>query len=678
MKLNHRSVRPRAYLDFETQSRSPLSTTHKYATHESTKVLTCVVKTSDGVVHRMGPYLTAEHKEMLTRIASSHILVAHNAVFDAAIWEHAAGLPEAEWFDTLPCARAAGLPGKLDELGKKLTGEGKDKNGKRLVDMLCIIGNGPIPAVGPAHALLMEYNIRDVELLEQIDASVRDFGEPDVIAVDRIVNDRGVPVDREMLLKMRDLYKVNEALLSKQFDEAAGGVNPKSPKQVTTWLASMGFKVDGISKSVMKDLLADPERFFEGDQGDFDANFDVVVEALNARREVVRVGSGKIEAALEALEDDGRLREQFVYYGAGPGRWAGRTLQLHNMPLVPKYASMAGVEPTYESMKAAAEKATADMQKAEKTLGKIGVADMLNAFIRHCIRGQMCVADYASVEARMLAHMARCSKQLTIFEDPKKSVYLDMGQHVYKRAISKDDKVEYALAKALVLGCGYGMSGSKFEWLYKQRNASIEQLKNMGMTAAETVKVYRSTYAEIPALWTEVGKAVKLAVEGIPMEAGRCKFYMVKGNLHLELPSGRPIVYRNARIEMLVPGYVKMYNMPETPVPTVVYDHPTRAYSVGLWGSKVVENMCQGACRDFVADKLIQFEAEGMKPFLHVHDEIACETDRFERFLNIMSEPPSWAPDFPLLVEGYVGDVWTKTPKALKFAEAHAMRGVML
>ncbi len=130
MKLNC-SPSKVAFLDFETQSMHDLkkSTHTRYAKDPSTKILTCVVKVGNDLF-RMGPYLTETDKDVLRNIAKEYTLVAHNAPFDAAIWE-AAGLGPVEWFDTLPCARAAGLPGALDKLSKSLGGRGKDKNGER-------------------------------------------------------------------------------------------------------------------------------------------------------------------------------------------------------------------------------------------------------------------------------------------------------------------------------------------------------------------------------------------------------------------------------------------------------------------------------------------------------------------------------------------------------------------
>lgn len=677
MKLNFEPERC-AFIDFETQSAQELSTVHKYATHESTNVLTCAVKVDD-TMHRFGPYMDAEAMAKLLHVTHGCVLVAHNAPFDAAIWEHTLKLPEREWFDTLPCCRAAGLPGKLDDVGTILTGQGKDKNGKRLIDMLCILRNNRVPAVGPAHQLLLDYNVRDVELLEEIYDKVRTFGEPDVIAVDRVINDRGVPLDRPMLMRLLELYETNAVRKQAEFKEATDGVLPTSPAQVKAWLKRQGFTIpllngrESIGKFAYKDLIAHPENFFVGDS-DMDAAVEVMCEAMELRRELVRVGKSKAVAALEGIEHDDRIREQFVYWGAGPGRWAGRGLQLHNMPLTVKNIDVRDMEPTYENASAAA------AQASERLGQRIAVADVLGAMLRHLVRAEnfLC-ADYAAVEARGLAWVAHEQKMLDIYMDPKESVYIDMGTKVFGRVISKKlDAQEYTFAKSLVLGCGYGMSGAKFEYTCKSRGISVATLERAGMKPAEAVKVYRQTYAAIPAVWKLYHDAVHAAVGGYPTEAGRCQFTMVGPDLYATLPSGRPIVYRNARIELRVPGYCKLYGMPETQVPTVIYDRPNFGRTGFLYGSKVCENMVQGICRDLLADTLVKCEEVGLCPVLHVHDEVVCMApeDKLPLLLEIMSSGPSWAEGFPILVEGYSGPVWTKQTKGYK--EQAALKGMVL
>jgi DNA polymerase len=672
MKFNWHPSRV-CFLDYETQSEQELDTVSKYFAHPSTRTLTCVVK-KDGQVYKFGPYLDAEAKQRLAAVTEGCTIIAHNAPFDYAAWQHD-GMPDRLWFDTLRCARAAGLPGKLEQLGQIIAGQGKDKNGKLLIELLCKIKPGKVPAIGAAHQLLLAYNEQDVQLLEQIYERVHAFVEPAVMDVDQVINERGVPIDRQLLETLSSLFAINASEAAKRFDGLAKDVSPSSPKQVVSWLKEQGFNVPGVNKFVYKNLLADPSSFFVGDS-DMDAAFEVVRDALDARKEIVRVGKGKVEAAKETVEEDGRIREQFVYWGAGPGRWSGRRLQLHNLPQARHDVDLHELckDLTYSRCVAAAQAATE--RARAKSENAVAVTDILNSLIRHLVRADnLNTADYGAVELRCVFWMADDPQGLATLRDPKRSIYLDMGEKVFGFPITKADYERYMFSKALVLGCGYGMSGNKFAWLCKIRNIRTSTLQEAGMDAKEAVKVFRKTYSAIPALWRSLNEATHLAVNGVSNEAGRCKFYMSNRDLVMQLPSDRCIRYRNARIEMLVPGYCKLYGMPEVRVPTVVYDSP-RGHTDFLYGSKVCENLAQGICRDLLADALVCSEQEGLNPILHVHDEVGleCEPSKLNKLLELMSAGPAWSKGFPILAEGFSSPVWTKQAKV----SAKALGGTVL
>lgn len=663
MKFNWHPTRV-AFLDFETQSECDISLgSRRYARHPSTRVLTCAVKV-DGRVERFGPYLTQNDKDRLVTIAASNTLVAHNAPFDAAIWD-AAGLPSAEWFDTLPCARAAGLPGGLDKLSLAVGGRGKDKNGSRLIDMLCILKPGKaVPAVGAAHRLLLDYNVQDVEELELVYGRVKGFGEPDVMTVDRTINDRGIPVDRSLLQALVSMYDENTKRYGDEFAEHTKdpdrleGLNPRSPKQLQAWLKARGVTMPSLGKATVDKFFSDPDMFMDSEE---EGTLAAVSEMLELRRELAGVGRGKVDKAVKLVDEDSCIRDQFVYYGAHLGRWSSRGLQLHNMPSSLKVSvDMRTVEPTYASVYAVADRMT------EETKTQVTVSDCLNIMLRRMVQADnLLVVDYGAVEARCLAWIADEETMLEAFRDPKESVYLRMGDVVFQRRIDKKkEQLKYVLAKVLVLGCGYGMSGAKFkaQCAVRESREFMKMLADSSIDLAECVKTYRKTYPRIPQLWKECGDAVLQAVAGVPSSAGRCEFHMVGSDMHLVLPSGRPIVYRNARIEPIVPAYCKMYNMPENPVPTVTYDNP-RGFRGFLYGAKIVENVCQGTCRDMLADALVRLEDSGLPVLLHVHDEIVCSgpESRLGAMCETMTTPPSWADGFPVLVEGYSGPQWTKT-----------------
>lgn len=649
-----------AFIDFETQSEQDLVTVNKYVSHPSTRALTCVVKVRElNHTFRMGPYLTASDLEVLRQISESCTLVAHNAPFDAAVWEKVCGLPEAEWFDTLPCCRAAGLPGGLDDVGKRLTGQGKDKNGKRLIDLLCKVKPGKVPTVGPAHKLLMDYNARDVELLEQVYSEVKDYAEPEVVITDHAINWRGIPGDRKRMEKLQELYAINKEEASDEFAKLTGDVNPGSTKQVSAWLERVGFALEKVNKVVWKSFLQEPESYFVGD-GDYEGALSLAKEAMELRRDVVRVGGGKVAAALSVMDTDDRMREQLVYWGAHTGRWSARKLQPHNFPSASIGVYPEEVELTPQGLERAAEEGTAILHKQTGTYKKLNSSDVLGSLLRTFVTSEdgVAFADYGAVELRAVAWLVGCHQMLDALADPKASLYLDTGERIFGERISKKDD-RYVFLKALVLGSTYGMSGAKFEAMCQLRDVNTRALDEIGISVSDTVKQFRKLYPELPAGWNEFDDAVKAAVAGEPTEACRCQFFMHGKHLHCRLPSGRCIVYRDAKMEMLVPAYCRMYNMPEIPKPTVTYTQP-RGWKGFLYGSKVCENVAQAVCRDLLATATVYTEQAGLKPIIHVHDELGCETRDLRGMLRIMSDVPDWARGFPILVEGYTGNCWTK------------------
>ncbi len=629
MKTNYRPGKV-AFFDFETWSTVSLKSRARYVANS---VVLCSALRVDGRT-TVNP-----SREMLEQVAADRVMVAHNAPFDSAVWDHV-GLAPATWCDTLPMARAAGLPGKLDLLGMRLEGRGKDVRGKQVLDLF--INSKVLPPRHlPIYGILEAYCARDVDLLETVYNHVQGFGEVDVMETDRAINDRGAPIDREYLQALHDIMERNSGEAK---ERVAHHFNPKSPKQVKDWLNRRGYDVASVGAEALKDLE------YKNDDDE---------DVMDDRREVMRVGLGKAREGLESLDDDGRLRDQFAYWASLPGRWASYGLQLHNMPKS-KDIDVRNVEMDWACVNAFAIK------------NNCRVSDVTNAALRHAIRTPgMLVADFAAVEPRMLAWLAGDLELLAIYGDPTKNVYLEMGRKIFGRVITKKDEVEYFISKQIVIGCGYGMGHVKFD----------ETLMKFGVDASAIpggakglVQAFRKACPRIVDLWRAYDNAAMTAIKyGLSNEIGRVSFHMVGTTLVITLPSGREIWYRNARIERTVPAYKAMYGMPLTEEDTMCYDHPMFGRRE-LYGGKITENVDQAACRDLLAHAMVNLELGGFEPFMHAHDEVACQYGQFPTFMEIASTPPMWAHDFPLGAEGYQGPMWSKD--ASGWVNAKYLRGV--
>lgn len=664
-----------AFLDVETQSCADLRevTLSKYAKDSSTRLATCVVQLPDGQFwHYRRDEDPAEKLDELRTLAKEHTFVAHNAPFDAAILQNVLGI-EATWFDTLMCARAAGLPGKLGSIGEVLGIGGKDPHGKRLIEMVCKVkcrGGKPDYVTGNKHLwdALLAYNITDVERLRDIYEQVKEFVEPEVMTVDRVINERGIPIDIDLLERLLLTYDENERRCKESFVELTDDVNPKSVPQVKAWLNRQGFAIKALNKVVLNDLLSNPEKFYSGDDEDCPGAVAALFDVLQLRRELTRVGRGKVDTAIRLLEDDCRIRDQHVYWGAHTGRWSGRALQIHNMPASHFKCDVDKLldNLTYEACTAEVARVIVESgDKSDNTKLRAGVSDALNAMLRSmvCGDGDMLIADFSAVEARGVAWVADDPKLLAVFADPHRSVYIDFGTELYGRKIGKEsDPTEYFIAKQIVLASGYGMGGSKFEHICTMRKLDLSSFRALGLTAQSCVKRFRETYPAVPAVWRAYDGAAKDAIMGKVVEAGKCTFCMDGQHLNVILPSGRRLVYRDARIEQLTPSWAKLQGL-DIKQPTVTYANP-HGYRGYLYGGRTCENIVQAVCRDLLAEALVHAEQAGLVPIMHVHDELICSSprDRLGELLCLMTDPPKWARGFPVRAEGFAASRWCKKP----------------
>jgi DNA polymerase len=409
------------FLDLETRSKADLKVVggRNYALDPSTSILTAVALLDGKVLAWVplateapavtwptgfGPALPVEvfvgpelPSPLAEAVAAGRAFCAHNArTFDSLVWA-ARGLPEpSRWLDTVPRCRAAGLPGALDAVGMQLFQVGKDPGGKRLIGRLCKPAKGgrfrePTPR---DLAELLQYNLQDVLLLAKVYDAVPDHAEPDVLAVDRQINGRGIHFDPALAQR---LLAIEDALLHELAAEAerlTGGevvlADLNCLAYLLEWLQGRGIQVATLDKDVLDRLLRK-------------RNLDPAVRAvLLARRAAGRKGLAKLKAAAARIGPDGRLRDAFAYAAAHTGRWKSFKPQLHNLPK-PAPAVPADLEPLLA--------ATDSLDSFRKALpAGVPVADGLSALIRPCFRAApgkvLLIADYAQIEARTLAWLA--------------------------------------------------------------------------------------------------------------------------------------------------------------------------------------------------------------------------------------------------------------------------------
>jgi len=653
-------------MDIESQSCANLRTvgSRAYIRDKTTRLMSAVFY-ADGQLHvwvPQGPnFLLEKYKDFHGTVTfgnlppdeilnlSNRCWVAHNAEgFDAPFWRHHVGWSPSAWQDTIHTVRQHGLPGSLDKAGQALFGRGKDKAGSNAMKLLTVakvVRGEPVYPVGtlPLWQEMLDYNIQDVLLLRDLYYALP-VKEPELLNRDWQINQRGIYVDLDFARKLKDTW--NE-FKKESGDDAAKATKGeltaddlRSPAKVKAWLRKQGFSIESLARNTVQEILDDPDSIL----GDSDNPQAVLaVEVLKRRMDATRSSSAKIEGLLEDTDADGRLRGVYVYHKAHTGRWSSRGVQLHNLP--------RGLA------KLPVERLRSDLALSAMKEATSKVSDAFTTLIRPCFGAapgkRLCIADFAGVEARGIAWVAREDVALQVFQDPKQDIYCQFGSVVYGRPITKKDKTERQVSKVVVLGCGYGMGHNKFAITAKNQGVDLEAA---GVTPEQLVKLYRSTYPRIPAVWRSYQQAAHRAVtERVASVAGRCGFGMDGGSLVIELPSGRLLTYRNARMGKKVPPWGG------PPIDALFYDSPEFS-GKDLYGGKIAENVVQAICRDVMAHSLLQLE----DTVIHVHDEIGIEVDedlandRLDHMLKVMSTPPVWAKDFPILVEGFVSPHYVK------------------
>lgn len=698
-----------AFVDLETQSPVDLKSEggRRYAAHEDTRIAVCTMLVDNWLcvwvprsvlptnarlnVDTLRPEgfegeVFASDSEMLPAEAHERMLgrtlVGHNSFgFDARVWSRCVPYADFEWFDTLPPARAAGLPGGLGELGERLVGVGKDPHGKQLIKLLSVakVRNGKtVYPIGTEQIwnLFARYCARDTLLTKIVYHAVKPYVEPSFLRTHCAIAERGVPIDRTYCVQLLGVTMEHELKAKGRFKGITDVENPNSVQQVQAWLRSQGLELPSLERKQLETFFDDPESFVVGD--DVDPDLAKVAEALRLRQSFARVGAGKVKTALMCADSDGRVRDKIVPYGAHTGRFTSYDLQLHNLA---KGADEIKPEncmpPSLEAVEHEAERATAARrEKDPKNKKPVSVGDVFAAMTRPMIADDvtgLSWSDYGAIEARMTAYMAGDQKLMALFRDPKKDPYIDFGSVIYGRPIQKGT-IERWVSKQGTLGSLYQLSGPGLEARCLQDGVNI---CDAGTTGKEVVAAFRRTYHMIPVMWKELHDAVHNAIiYGRKTDTCRCVVSMNGSCLEIKLPSGRPIRYHGARMEDRTPGWVKWTGETGLKVPTACFDLPKGRVGI-LYGGRTTENVVQGNCADLLKDAATRTEDAGLDPVFHVHDELVCATEKLARLCEIMSTAPSWAPGFPILVEGAYNRYYAKkAPKGAR--ECIAFRGEVI
>lgn len=603
-------------------------------------------------------------REIAAAIASpEYIKHAYNASFEWGCLSKYMGrqLPPEQWRCTMLHGLYAGYTAGLDATGRAL-GLPEDKRklntGRALIRYFCIPcastkSNGGRVRNYPRHdparwELFKEYCRQDVVTEMEIERRLSAIPVPDTVQkeweTDLIINNRGVAVDMDMVRGALELDATVRGSLMEEARRLSGLQNPNSVQKLTAWLETeTGEGIGSLCKDTVARMLGRED------------NSPQVQRMLEIRQELGKTSTKKYDAIEQAVCEDGRVRGLLQFYGANrTGRWAGRLVQVQNLPR------------TYTEPLALARELVRNRRLDSLQIIYGSVPDTLSQLIRTAFvasEGHILIdADFSAIEARVISWLADEEWRLEVFRSHGK-IYEASASQMFGIPIERIRKgnPEYALrqkGKVAELALGYqGGTGALINMGALDMGIPEEDLPDI-------VARWRDANRRIKDLWYRLeAAAVQAITQGGSVGTNRiviAREWDASQNvdyLTIALPSGRKIYYCSPQLGQNQWGK-----------PSISYmgmDQTTKKWKrIETYGGKLVENCVQAVARDCLAQAIERLEAAGLPVVFHIHDEVVIdcprETASLKDVVEIMAAPISWAPGLPLGADGWTGEFFKK------------------
>ena len=538
------------------------------------------------------------------------------------------------WHCSMIHARTLGLPSSLAEVGKVLGIEQqKMTEGKALVKFFCVPYD-TVDGVPQFHnpkdypdkwEIFKAYNKRDVGAELEIDRKLSRFPVPDFLwkefYLDQEINDRGILVDMQLADKAISLDAEAKEELTVEMKRLTGVENPNSVYQLLDWLETQGYKSDSLGKAQVQELIKTTK--------------EPVKSVLQMRLQLSKSSVKKYTAMKNTACSDNRARGMFSFYGASrTGRWAGRNVQLQNLPQnhlpdlteareLVKYSSFEDIQMLYDD-----------------------VPDTLSQLIRTAFiprQGmKFIVADFSAIEARVIAWLAGEEWRMKAFANGE-DIYCASASKMFGVPVVKHGENGHLRQKGKIseLACGFG--------------GSVGAMKAMGADSLglsdtelkQIVTDWRETSPHITEHWWAVDRAVKKAVkEKTATKTHGLLFSYEAGFLFIRLPSGRRLAYAKP--------YIGKNKFGGESVTYMGINAQKKWDRLESYGPKFVENCVQGIARD-----LLMYSMQTLSQYFivgHIHDEmiIECPKDtKLDEICQQMARTPDWAKGLLLRADGY-------------------------
>ena len=545
-------------------------------------------------------------------------------------------LNPAGWHCTMVWSAYLGLPLSLKDVGAAL---GLDKQklteGKELIRYFCVPGKDAtrrMPASAPEKwTTFRAYNLRDVETEMSIQDRLRKYPVPQEVwaqyHLDQQINDRGIGVDRTLVRGAIGIDKRSREELTARLQELTMLDNPNSVQQMKDWLAANGLQTDTLGKKQVAELLKTAP--------------EPLKSVLVLRQQLAKSSVKKYQAMENAVCADGRVRGCFQFYGARTGRWAGRNIQLQNLP----QNRMPDLEQARSLVRAG------DYDSVRLLYDS--TPDVLSQLIRTAFipsPGRIFfVADFSAIEARVIAWLAGEQWRQQVFAEGK-DIYCASASQMFGVPVEKHGVNGHLRQKGKIaeLALGYGGSVGALKAMGAiEMGLQEEELKPL-------VDAWRTANPMIVKLWWEVDRAVTRAVsDKTAAETHGIRFTCQSGMLFITLPSGRRLAYVKPRI-----GENQFGGSAITYMGTNAAKQWARLES---YGPKFVENIVQAISRDILCYAMQALRDCAI--VAHVHDEVILEADpgmSLEAVCERMGRTPPWAQGLLLRADGYATPFYKK------------------
>jgi DNA polymerase len=545
-------------------------------------------------------------------------------------------LDPSSWRCSMIWCAYLGLALSLEGVGAVLgLQEQKMKEGKDLIRYFCVPCKPTKSNCGrtrnlPIHdeikwVTFISYNRRDVEVEMSIQRKLAKFPVPEFVwkeyHLDQIINDRGIAIDMDIVEQAIKMDERSKEELSEEMKKLTNLDNPNSIVQMKQWLSDKGLETDTLGKKAVAEMLKDaPEE---------------LADVLTLRQQLAKSSIKKYQAMQNAVCADCRARGMFQFYGANrSGRWAGRIIQLQNLP--------QNHLPDLEQARGLVKNGGYDALEMLYN----SVPEVLSELIRTAFVPKagykFVVVDFSAIEARVLSHLAQESWRNKVFAN-NEDIYCASASAMFGVPVEKHGQNSHLRQKGKIAELALGYGGSV---------GALTAMGALDMGLAEEelqplVDAWRTSNPNIVQLWWDVDTAVKNAItQKTTTETHGIIFIYQSGMLFIKLPSGRKLTYVKPKI-----GFNRFGGE------AVTYEGvgATKKWErIESYGAKFVENIVQAISRD-----ILSYAMQTLSNKLicgHVHDELIIECTMDESLDGIcdqMGRTPSWIKSLLLRADGY-------------------------